>query len=51
MRWYSNQLGIPTCWFGPGNLGVAHGNNEHIAVEGILTAAEVLVRYIREWCG
>jgi len=49
--WYANQLGIPTCWFGGGDLGVAHSNNEHMPVGDMLTAAEALVRYIRKWCG
>ncbi len=48
--WYNNQLEIPTCWFGAGDLGVAHSNNENIAVKDILTAAEVLVRYLQDWC-
>ncbi|MFP3904373.1 MAG: M20 family metallopeptidase, partial [Armatimonadota bacterium] len=30
--WYTNQLDIPTCWFGGGDLGVAHSNNENIPV-------------------
>lgn len=48
--WYNNQLGIPTVWFGPGDLGYAHSNNEQIAVADILTASEVLLRFIQGWC-
>ena len=48
--WYANQLGIPTCWFGGGDLGVAHSNNEHIPVAEMLTAAETLIRFIKQWC-
>jgi acetylornithine deacetylase/succinyl-diaminopimelate desuccinylase-like protein len=48
--WYNNQLEIPTCWFGGGDLGVAHSNNENIPVTDMLKAAEILVRYIQKWC-
>jgi acetylornithine deacetylase len=48
--WYNNQLGIPTAWFGPGDLAYAHSNNEHIVVDDILTASEVLLRFIQGWC-
>ncbi len=48
---YNNQLKIPTVVFGPGELGVAHGNREQIRLGDILTAAEVLVHFLRDWCG
>lgn len=47
---YNNQLQIPTCWFGPGSLGVAHSNNEQIKVDDVLKAVEVLYRFVCEWC-
>jgi len=48
---YNNQLQVPTCWFGPGSLGVAHSNNEQIPVDSVLKAVEVLYRFVCEWCG
>jgi acetylornithine deacetylase/succinyl-diaminopimelate desuccinylase-like protein len=48
---YNNQLGIPTVVFGPGELGVAHSNREQIRLGDILTAAEILVHLVTDWCG
>jgi len=48
---YNNQLRIPTLVFGAGSLGVAHSNEERIAVEDITRAAAILVRMIERWCG
>ncbi len=45
--WYTNQLGIPTVWWGPGNLGVAHSDHEHIVLADILKAVQVLVTFLR----
>ena len=47
---YNNQLNIPTIVFGPGDLGVAHSNNEHIKIEDIKTGAEVLKKVLIDWC-
>jgi acetylornithine deacetylase len=48
---YNNQLHIPTLWWGPGTLSVAHSNSEHIAVADIAKAVEVLYRFVTDWCG
>jgi len=48
---YNNQLGIPTVVFGPGELGVAHSNQEHIAGGDLLTGAGILLDFVRSWCG
>jgi len=48
--WYNNQLEVPTVWFGGGDLGVAHSNSESMPVQHMLTVAEVLVRFIQDWC-
>ena len=48
---YNNQLGIPTAVFGPGSLGVAHSNQEQIAVDDILKATEILAGFVADWCG
>jgi len=44
--WYTNQLRIPTVWWGPGDLGVAHSNREHIVIADVLKAVEVLVKFL-----
>ncbi len=48
---YNNQLHIPTVVFGPGSLRFAHTNDEQIGLDEIGTAAAILVRFLREWCG
>lgn len=48
---YNNQLGIPTVVFGPGTLGVAHSDQEHIAVGEMLAAAAALASFAEEFCG
>jgi acetylornithine deacetylase len=39
---YNNQAGIPTVVFGPGSLSVAHSKEEHIQLDDVLKAAEIL---------
>ena len=48
---YNNLLKIPTLVFGPGNLRYAHSNQEQIQVAEILKGAEVLIAFMRTWCG
>jgi len=48
---YENQLRIPTCWIGPGTLGVAHSDQEQIKVADVAKAVEVLYRFVCRWCG
>jgi len=48
---YDNQLRIPTCWIGPGTLGVAHSDQEQIKVADVAKAVEVLYRFVCRWCG
>jgi len=48
---YNNQLRIPTCWIGPGSLGVAHSDQEQIKVADVAKAVEVLYRFVCGWCG
>jgi acetylornithine deacetylase len=46
---YANVVGIPTLVFGPGSLGVAHSADEHIAVEEIFTAADILADFVMNY--
>jgi acetylornithine deacetylase len=48
---YNNQLGIPTVVCGPGALGVAHSKDEQIDMQEVAGAAEVIVRFLIEYCG
>jgi acetylornithine deacetylase len=48
---YHNQLKIPTVVFGPGDLGVAHSNREHIKIDDLRKGAEILLSFAGMWCG
>ena len=48
---YNNILDIPTVQFGPGNLSACHCKNEHVKVEDIQKAAEILICYILNYSG
>jgi acetylornithine deacetylase len=47
---YSKLLNIPTVVFGPGDLTSAHSSEEHIYVEQIEKASEVLFHFLNQWC-
>ena len=48
---YNNLLKIPTLVFGPGKLQYAHSNQEQIQMAEILKGAEVLIEFMKTWCG
>ena len=48
---YNNQLDIPTLVFGPGSLGVAHSDREHIVISDVLKGTEILTAFVAHWCG
>jgi len=41
---------IPTCIFGPGDIGVAHSPDEYVDVEDVLQAAEIYGRSAQRFC-
>ncbi|MCM3760436.1 M20 family metallopeptidase [Alkalihalobacillus oceani] len=43
--------GIPTLMFGPGDIGVAHSDNEFIEIDDLTLATEVYIRTALEICG
>ncbi len=43
---YNNQLKIPTVVFGPGDLSVAHSNQEHIKIKDLKLAAKILTNFL-----
>ncbi len=47
---YNNQLEIPTVVFGPGDLGVAHSDQEQIPVQEMLDAAATLGTFMDGFC-
>lgn len=47
---YNNQLEIPTVVFGPGDLGVAHSDQEQIPVQEMLDAAAALATFMDGFC-
>lgn len=49
-RLFGRRGDMPTITFGAGNLGVAHSLTEHIEIDDVLSAAEILVKFITNWC-
>jgi len=50
-RLFFHRGGMPTIVFGAGDLGLAHSLDERIDMDDILSAAEVLGRFLADWCG
>lgn len=46
---YSKLLNIPTVVFGPGDLKSAHSSDEHIPIDQIQKAAEILLIFLNRW--
>lgn len=46
-----NEAGMPAICFGPGDIAVAHADEEYVDIEEIPRAAAVLERLARNWCG
>lgn len=46
---YQNQANIPTLVFGPGSLSVAHSREEHIRLDEVLKAAEILFDFCQNF--
>ncbi len=45
------QAGIPVVTLGPGQMGVAHSPDEHVAIDDLVRAAKILALAIADWCG
>jgi acetylornithine deacetylase len=50
-RLFFHRGGMPTLVFGAGDLAQAHALDERIVMDDILRAAEVLARFLVNWCG
>lgn len=46
-----NNAGVPAICFGPGDIALAHSDEEFVETEEIPRAAAVLERLARGWCG
>lgn len=46
-----NRAGIPTCVFGPGDIGLAHSADEYIPVPEVVTGAKLFFQTITDFCG
>ncbi|OYV73752.1 MAG: hypothetical protein B7Z72_01770 [Gemmatimonadetes bacterium 21-71-4] len=46
-----NEAGVPAICFGPGDIALAHSDEEFVDIEEIPRAAAVLERLARGWCG
>ncbi len=45
-----NQAGIPSCLFGPGDIKVAHAQDEYIEADDVLTAAQIYAETALDYC-
>ncbi len=50
LAWYATW-GVPGALFGAGDVGLAHGPNEHVAVADLTAAAKTLALTLLRWCG
>lgn len=48
---FLNQRDIPAISYGPGDLRVAHANDEHVAIDELLVATRTYALLAAEWCG
>ena len=48
---FLNIGGIPTVSYGPGDLRVAHADDEHILIDELVAAAKTYALLAMDWCG
>ncbi len=51
MRLFVLFGGMPCVMYGAGDVGVAHGPDEHLNVEDLLTATKTVACLLADWCG
>lgn len=51
LRLYAGIGGIPTLHYGPGDIGVAHGPQEHVVIDEVAQVARALVLLALRRCG
>ncbi len=50
LAWYG-KWGVPGALFGAGDVRLAHGANEHVALDDLVTAAKGIALTLLRWCG
>jgi acetylornithine deacetylase/succinyl-diaminopimelate desuccinylase family protein len=48
---FLNLGGIPTVSYGPGDLRVAHADDEHVFIDELVTATKTYALLAMDWCG
>lgn len=48
---FLNQAGIPAISYGPGDLRVAHANDEHVDIGELMIATRTYALLAADWCG
>jgi acetylornithine deacetylase/succinyl-diaminopimelate desuccinylase family protein len=48
---YLFEKGVPCIVWGPGDIGLAHGTNEYVEVEQLISAAKLYAATAVNWCG
>lgn len=51
MRLFVLFGGIPCVMYGAGDVGVAHGPDEHMSIKDLLTATKTVACLLVDWCG
>ena len=51
MRLFVLFGGMPCVMYGAGDVGVAHGPDEHLSIEDLLTATKTVACLLAGWCG
>jgi acetylornithine deacetylase len=50
LAWYS-KWGVPGALFGAGDVRLAHGPDEHVRCDDLITASKTLALALLRWCG
>lgn len=48
---FLTEQGIPSIVYGPGDIGVAHADDEYASIDEVVTAAKTFAILAIEWCG
>jgi acetylornithine deacetylase len=51
MRLFTHFGRMPCVMYGAGDVGWAHGADEHISIDDLLTASKTIACLLMDWCG
>lgn len=51
MRLFIEFGQVPCVMYGAGDVGIAHGPDEHLALDELLTATKTVAHLLADWCG